>query len=130
MKLAVGKCWVDPGLTPNLSGYVQKKVNKKDYYVHRLSWEYFFGNIPINLEIDHVCKNKACYRFSHLELVTRQENCRRSVNYRGGFCRKCGELMTHKVKATGCIDGFAMRCRECYRLYAIEYKKTLLGESL
>src|SRR5262245_4852943 len=45
---------------------------------HRLSYEMFVGPIPRGLELDHLCRNRACVRPDHLEPVTHKVNCRRS----------------------------------------------------
>lgn len=41
---------------------------------HRISYERFVGAIPDGFEIDHLCRNRACVRPDHLELVTHREN--------------------------------------------------------
>lgn len=44
---------------------------------HRWSYEHFRGPIPDGLEIDHLCRNRACVNPDHLEPVTRVENALR-----------------------------------------------------
>lgn len=38
------------------------------------------GLLPPGYEIDHLCKQRACIRLSHLEAVTHTENIRRQSN--------------------------------------------------
>ena len=46
---------------------------------------------PRDLTVDHLCRNKACIRIDHLELVPLKENMRRSrVFHHTDTCRVCG----------------------------------------
>lgn len=49
---------------------------------HRVAYESVFGPIPDGLEIDHLCRNRACINVSHLEVVTHAENMRRAFERR------------------------------------------------
>jgi hypothetical protein len=44
---------------------------------HRVLFEALNGPLSPGLEVDHLCKNKACIRPDHLEAVTRDEHARR-----------------------------------------------------
>lgn len=46
---------------------------------HRVFWERSRGPIPQDLEIDHLCRNRACVNPDHMELVTHRENMQRSL---------------------------------------------------
>lgn len=48
---------------------------------HRWAYEFFNGEIPDELEIDHLCRNRACCNPDHLEIVTRAENNFRKTGY-------------------------------------------------
>jgi DNA-binding XRE family transcriptional regulator len=45
---------------------------------HRVAWERANGPVPEGLELDHLCRVRACVNPDHLEPVSRQENMRRS----------------------------------------------------
>lgn len=47
---------------------------------HRWAYAAEFGPIPDNLVLDHLCRNVACVRPSHLEAVTQRENVHRGLN--------------------------------------------------
>jgi hypothetical protein len=47
---------------------------------HAWAWEYLIGPIPDGMQLDHRCGNTSCVNPDHLEVVTQQENIRRSHN--------------------------------------------------
>jgi hypothetical protein len=57
-------------------------------YVHRVAWELERGTIPEGLEVDHLCNTRGCVNVTHMELVTHQENNRRSSSPAGLAGRK------------------------------------------
>jgi hypothetical protein len=65
----------------NASGYAKVYVSdtKRPDWIHRVAYSELVGPIPEGLEIDHLCRNRACWRPDHLEAVTRAENVRRKA---------------------------------------------------
>ena len=41
---------------------------------HRWAWELINGEIPKDMVIDHMCRNRQCVAIDHLRMVTQQEN--------------------------------------------------------
>lgn len=73
-------CWQRPiALTKN--GYCLVGGGRRGVrlYAHRVSFEAAKGPIPAGLEIDHLCRNRACFNPAHIEAVTRGENIHRGV---------------------------------------------------
>ena len=72
----------------NHNGYIQCCVrryggkNQKTYRVYRFVWECFHGIIPDGKGIDHINNNKEENRLCNLQVVTQQENCKKSAKNR------------------------------------------------
>lgn len=73
-----GGCWLwtDKG---NGYGYGRLRVDGRNILAHRFSYELHVGPIPPGLELDHLCRVRACVRPDHLEAVTHAENVRRGT---------------------------------------------------
>lgn len=95
---------------------------------HRAAWLAKVGSIPIDLQIDHLCRTRGCVNTAHMELVTGRVNVQRSdhMNKRGrsGTGRRnskvgpsgCREHGSVELVATVGNDGFVRRvCRPCTR---------------
>ena len=78
-------CWVwDKGKLS--AGYGTTRIEGVTKLVHRIAYEYIIGAIPNGLELDHLCRNHACYNPEHLEAVTHIENMRRGKHARKTHC--------------------------------------------
>ena len=73
-----GPCWEWTGYR-RPDGYGQVRVDGVLLAAHRYSWSLRYGPVPDGLTLDHLCRNPACVRPSHLEPVTRGENVRRGI---------------------------------------------------
>ena len=52
-----------------------KDGKNKQFYLHRLVFEAFFGDIPETFEIDHINGNRADCSIKNLRMCTHKQNC-------------------------------------------------------
>ena len=63
--------------------YLRHTVNGKRDYSHRHVWREHYGEIPKNMQIDHINHNKHDNRIENLQLLTSKQNCQRSQGVKG-----------------------------------------------
>jgi hypothetical protein len=69
-------------------GYGVVWISGRQRYAHREAYEHVNGQIRNGLEIDHLCRNRACVNPGHMEPVTRKENILRGESPAAKNARK------------------------------------------
>ena len=92
-------------------GYGQMWCGGKLVRAHRFTYEAANGPIPKGLDLDHLCRNRACVNPDHLEAVTRQTNCHRGAGKtfairRSGACHRGHSNWYHTARG-------GRLCRDC-----------------
>jgi hypothetical protein len=90
LRTDIGDCWLWTGAHVS-SGYGNLKVASVNRPAHVWVWENLVGPVPDGLELDHLCRVRACVNPDHLEPVTRAVNLRRSwaIRVRHGWRIDC-----------------------------------------
>lgn len=115
----LGPCWVWTNALDD-TGYGTITIGGKRFYAHRFSYELLVEPIPDGLQIDHLCRNRACVRPDHLEPVTNRVNTIRGdgpriTSERGRAIEKCKHGHDFDEANTYWYKG-RRQCKECARI--------------
>lgn len=117
-------CWVWSG-TLDRSGYGKINVAGKTWSTHRLAFITFGPAFDHTLTLDHLCRNRACWRPEHLEPVTMRDNLLRGEGWAGSNARKTHCPQGHEYteantryrsrKRAGRTSVLERDCKQCAR---------------
>lgn len=109
-------CWQWTGpIRP--SGYGYFNIGADSISAHRWMYELITGPIPNGLVIDHLCRNRACVRPSHLEAVTNHENILRGIgpSAQNAAKQRCPKGHDYSLRIAGKAGRTTRYCRICAR---------------
>lgn len=115
-------CWIWTGAT-NSADYGIMRVKNKLTLVHRLSHEFFKGEILNGLTIDHLCRVRKCINPSHLEAVTNKENILRGIGITAQESKQTHCKRGHKFTPKNTAVRRGKRCcRKCETIRSLAYR--------
>ena len=125
----VNGCWIwTPIISPSGYGKWAGKVDGKRHYglAHRFVWESIRGPIPNSLQLDHLCRVRACVNPRHLEAVTPRTNNLRSNSPSATFARRTHCNAGHEYNEENTrFRASGRRCRICDALTHDEKRRKL-----
>jgi HNH endonuclease len=80
---------------------------------HRVLWHHFYGPIPPDMTVDHLCRNRLCVDIDHYRLLPNLENARRTEG-RGwplGQCRNGHDNERYWYQPTNGTKGHCKACK-------------------
>ena len=101
-------------------GYGRLTINGKHVRAHRVAYVAAIGaDVPKGLEIDHLCRNRACVNPTHLEAVTHRENILRgdappAQASRRSHCPQ-GHLLVESNLSVSALKAGQRSCAQCHR---------------
>ena len=113
LRFVEGQCWTFDSWH-NDAGYPYVRWEKRDQPAHRVVYALVMGVDLAGLDLDHVCRNRACVNPGHEEPVTHAENQRR-LSVAQTSCRKAGHDWTDPKNVRIRRNG-RRYCAECERI--------------
>lgn len=108
-------CWVFTGPL-NRTGYGYIRWGRQWPSVHRLAKIIFGERFDEELTLDHLCRNRACWRIDHLDPCTMRVNLLRGESFSAVNARKTHCIHGHELTPNNLVPNRAGRkCLVCHR---------------
>lgn len=113
---ASGDCWLWTAQVKQ-DGYGRFQWNERKRLAHRVVYEMLIGPIPIDRQIDHLCRVRSCVNPDHLQITTSRQNTLRGYSVCAKHSRATHCPQGHAYDATNTYTWQGKRhCRTCNRL--------------
>lgn len=112
-----GGCW-EWTASKTAGGYGRYSVGYATFLAHRYAYQVVVGPIPGGLQLDHLCRNRACVNPAHLEPVTARQNTLRgqspaSLNSTKTHCQRGHALVEGNIYHKLSNGRPCRQCRQC-----------------
>ena len=107
-------CWPWTGAISSAGYGVVKLGGRRDSPIllaHRVAFTLDRGPVPHGLQLDHLCRNRACCNPAHLEPVTPKVNTQRAT----ALITHCPKGHEYTPANTAIQKSGGRRCRTCHR---------------
>ncbi len=111
-RVDLGPCWIWEG-----------RLNANGYGPYAAQYIKYRGPVPDGLDLDHLCRVRACCNPWHLEPVTHRENIRRGVGH--GTETECPSGHSYATANTRIAENGDRICRACHREWERNHRKKL-----
>lgn len=108
----VGDCLIWTGSLTR--GYGRMWNGIRVVYCHRYFYELRCGAVPGGMQLDHLCRNRACVSPAHLQVVTARENILRGNGMGARYAARTRCAYGHELDRPANPKGW--RCPICWNL--------------
>ncbi len=126
-------CWLWR-LRPATKGYGQFFVRGRRVPAHRVVFEHLRAPIPDGLQLDHLCRVRACVNPEHLEIVDGRTNTLRGESFAAQNARKTACPQGHPYAGANLLRHVIRgqpirRCRTCAHAYQLRLRASRMRRS-